>query len=323
MLSPRLSNRVVLTCLFLLFSPFLRGEDRIFVAYDKGAAFEEVLKGIQDDLDGEIAIAKQMVDKSVNPAALGNAINRARPNLVVLIGNQATTLYAKYQKGAKKSEYPPSLIVAALFADKLVKKVKNSTAIRYEIPAVTSMVNLRSVFKNRVRTIGVIYRKWMDDMVDTNERFLRAEGFKLERVVLGSKSKNIPGEVQSGIEQLAKKGVDALWVVTDNKLLNPKVLQRAWIPGLAKSKLPAVVNVEQLAKTKLQFGNFAVYPDLYGLGIQGANAIFEIQEDDWSVEDRDIEEPLSVKKTLNKTMTKKRGLTLRKKGLNSIDKVIE
>ena len=320
---PHLARRLMALSLLLSLSSWVQADERILVAMDKGAAFTEVYKGIKDDLDGEIPLSQWIIDKKAKPAQFGQQISKYKPSLIVLIGNQATTLYAKYQAGAKKSEYPPSLIIAALFADKLVKKVKNSTAIRYEIPAVTSMRNARLVFNRRFKTIGVIYRKWMNDIVDNNERFLKTEGFRLERVVLGSKNKDVAGAVKSGIDQLAKKGVDAIWIVTDNKLLNGKILQKAWIPGLAKHKMITVVNVEQLAQSKLQFGNFAVYPDLYGLGIQGANAIFEIQEEDWSVEDRDIEEPLSVKKTLNKSMTKKRGLSVRKKGLNTLDKVIE
>ncbi|MEM9100850.1 MAG: hypothetical protein AAGB12_00895 [Pseudomonadota bacterium] len=297
--------------------------DTILLVHDKGEAFSDVKNGFIDEIDGEFTIESLEVTKSTSSDAISKSTKKINPKLIVLAGNTAVKFYADYQKSQGSDNIPASLVVAALFADKLVGNLKNATAIRYEIPAVTSMVNLRSISSGSMQKIGVIYREWMKDLIKKNKDFLAQEGFQLVTVSLDNKTSKPEKDIKKAIKNLKKEKIDALWIINDNTLLNGNTLKKAWIPGLKNTKFSVVVNAETLISTKFKFGNFAVYPDHYGLGIQVANAVFDIADSDWSIDDRDIEEPLSVKKALNVKLTEKKGIELKSTALSTVDKVVK
>ena len=74
---------------------------------------------------------------------------------------------------------------------------------------------------------------------------------------------------------------------------------------------------------QLHQGGYVVFPDHYGLGAQTASVIFELLENDWDADGLGFAQPISVKKHLNITVSKNRGIAIRKDKLNTLDKVIQ
>lgn len=287
----------------------------------KSANFEEVMRGMNDDLEGEVTLNELLVKKGSSVSDIEKKFKQSPPDLVILMGNKAVNLYAKFQSKNPDRKYPPAIAMAALFIDKFVTKLKNATAIRYEIPAVTSAVVMRTVLGKPIKKLGVVYREWMKDIIEENRRFCEAEGIELIGVQLPNKAKKMENEVKKALKQL-DKNVDALWILNDNSLLTGKSIGKAWLPSRGKSKIPAIVGIK-LFMTKFPLGSFAIVPDNYGLGAQAAGMIFELIENDFELEDTDIQQPVSVKKFVNVKTLDSKGVGYQSSKLSQVDEVIK
>ncbi len=285
------------------------------------ASFDDIIRGMKEDLEGEVTLTEMPVLKGTSAKDISASFKQSPPKMVILIGNKAVNLYTDFQKDNPKMNFPPAIAMAALFVDKFVSKLKNTTAIRYEIPAVTSAVAMRTVLGSPVNRLGVIYREWMEDIIVQNRVFCKAEGIELVGVKLSNKSSNMERDVKDALKQLDGK-IDALWILNDNSLLTKEALIGAWLPNRGESKLPAIVGIKQFM-TKIPLGSFAIVPDNYGLGAQAAGMIFELMENDWELESTDVQQPVSVKKFINTGMLDDKGIKYEASKLNQVDEVIK
>jgi hypothetical protein len=92
-------------------------------------------------------------------------------------------------------------------------------------------------------------------------------------------------------------------MLNDNALLDPKVIRDGWLPEARKSEVPIIVGVSSLVNPQLSFGSIAVVPDHAALGVQVANLLFELSDEEWIVEGREIELPLSVETVVDMTQS--------------------
>jgi len=298
------------------------GVDIALVLRSESKAFEQVVNGLTDDLKGDLQFSEHVVDRGTDASDIQSLVDEVSPNVVVLVGNRSINAYIQYQQVNKGEDFPPAIVLAALYVDQLAVKIDNVTGIRYEIPAVTSAIHLRSLLKHDVKKIGVVYRAWMKDFIEENVQYCKREGFDLIGYEIGGKSKRYSSKIKKGIAHLIDEGVDALWVINDNALLNSESLVKGWIPGLKNINKPVIVSVKSIILSKFKFGSFAVVLDHYDLGVQGASIIAEIMDNNWSVEGREIEQPLSVRKMVNLAIFKKKGIEFNVKKLSEMDEVI-
>ena len=198
--------------------------------------------------------------------------------------------------------------------------MKNATAIRYEVPAVTSAVVMRDVFGKPIKKLGVVYREWMEDLIEENRRYCEAEGIELVGIKLPNKSGSMTLKIKKALKKLNKK-VDALWILNDNALLTREALVKAWLPIRSKSKIPAIVGLKQFM-TNIPIGSFAIVPDHYGLGAQAAGMIFYIMDNDWQLENTEIQQPVSTLKLINTKILKGKKIKYIEEKLDHIDEVI-
>jgi ABC-type uncharacterized transport system substrate-binding protein len=306
--------------LFIFISPAF-AEDHVLVIRGKTAIFEEVLKGISDDIEDEVSLVEMVISNNSSDHDIAKMFNQYHPRLVILMGNKAVNLYSDFQENNSKVKFPPAIAMAALFIDEFSSKLKNFTAIRYEIPAVTSAVTMRNVLNKPVKKIGVIYRSWMKNLIEENKRYCLAEGIELIGIELPNKISNVSSTIKSSLNILSNK-VDAIWILNDNSLLTRDALTKAWLPLRKKSKLPAIVGIKQFI-TKIPLGSFAIIPDNYGLGAQAAGIIFEIIENNWTLENTKILQPVSVKKFMNTVRLDTKGIGYQVDMLNQIEDLKE
>lgn len=289
----------------------------------QGQAFNEVVAGIAGDLEEDLQFEVYMIGKTSKVSEIEAQIKKHQPKIIILVENSSIQLYKKYQKKNPNASFPPSVAVAALFVDRFIKGLKNSTGIRYEIPAVTSVVNLRQILPTKVKRVGVVHREWMTGMIEENAKYCRAEGIELVPIALPNKDGKLDKKLKDGLSKLVKNDIDALWVLNDNALLNTKTIRSAWLPTIGKADLPVIVGVRSMLTTRLNFGSFAIVPDHYALGVQAASVIGEIMDEDWEIGDRDIEQPLSVKKVVNVSVLNNKKVKYRKDKLSAMDEVVQ
>ncbi|WDE04802.1 hypothetical protein SG34_026400 [Thalassomonas viridans] len=287
-----------------------------------GDDFSEVVNGMSDDLEGDIGFAELVVDAGSRVSDVAAQIKTHQPKVIVLIGNSSVNLYTKYQQAFPGQEFPPSIALAALFVDKFIPFLKNATGIRYEIPLVTSVVNMRLLMEKPIKKVGVVYRSWMQDIFDENVAYCRAEGIELIGGKLPNKDRNMNRKIKQQLQGLINQGVDVIWLLNDNQLINQKALKKVWLPLITRSKLPVIVGIKSLLATKLNLGSFAIVPDHYGLGVQASSVLLEIMENDWKILEQNIEHPLSVKQIVNVTILNKRSIQYRENLLSQVDDVI-
>jgi ABC-type uncharacterized transport system substrate-binding protein len=298
--------------------------DSALVIRGKTDVFNDVVRGIKDDLEGELELEVLVATKNSSPDEISKMFAKQKPKVVILLGNKSINLYVKFQKSHKDKQFPPAIATAASFVDKFVSKVDNAVGIRYEIPAVTSAVAMRGILKKPVKKIGVIYRAWMADIIKQNQAFCAAEGIELVGIQLENNPDNTTKSVKKALNKL-EDSVDAIWILNDNALLMSKTdptLIRTWMTMRMKSKIPAIVGISHFLK-KIPLGSFAIVPDNYGLGAQTAGIIFELMDNDWEIDDTDVQQPLSVKKSISVLTLEKKGIAYKKSSLNQVDAVVK
>lgn len=286
-----------------------------------GEGFEQTLKGLRDDVGSEVELVEVVVGANATGSRMAAAITAHRPKAIVLLGNAPIVHYKAYQQAASTKEFPPSLALSALYVDNLVADLANATGIRYEIPAVTSLVQLRALSEGPIRKVGVLYREWMEEYFEANRAFAAEEGFELVGIRLPNRVTF--EQLNYHLRHLVRGGIDALWVINDNALLTERLLQNAWLPAVRRFDKPVIVGVDTLAGSELGFGTFSVSPDHYALGVQAADKLLRIKEDGWRIGDGRIEEPVSTTKLLNLDLSREKHIAINLTRLGEVDRVIE
>lgn len=293
----------------------------ILVLRPAGQSFDDAKKGMKETLGPAYNLQEFVVSKETSVDEVVKSWKAASPKAVVAMDNKGVGLFREARSKMGDSA-TPGIALMGVRIDASLRGVPNAEGINYEIPAVTILVNLRSILPTPLKKAGVVYRASMDDMFQRNAEFCKQESIELVGVKVEDAA-----EPKSGLEKALKditerSDVDALWVVNDNFFLNAKLIKEVWLPGLSGWKHPVIVGVESLVKPELKFGTFAVLPDNYALGAQAAGLVQEIDDAGWKVEETKVDQPLSVIKTLN-LRGMKSCCGIQEGKLGEVDKVLE
>ena len=132
--------------------------------------------------------------------------------------------------------------------------------------------------------------------------------------------------LQDNLAKVTAGGVcDVFWMVLDSVLLNgPKKdwLSKLWKPAAAEGKVPYLVEAEALVKTQIDFGSFAITPNLVDMAGQAVQQIESIIKDGANPEEVGIESVVSVNKILNRSKAEAAGVKLKNENLSGV-KVLE
>lgn len=298
-------------------------QEQLLVVRPDGQAFNDVVKGMFSELEGDFVIRQLLINDKIDLQGLTGEIKDVSPKLIVLMDNRSIYLFEQWQKALPDSVSAiPSVACMAFFVEKALKGVKNSLGISYEIPIVTMLTNLRATLNIPLEKVGVIHQSFASDFIQQNKEYCKGE--QIELINIEMTKKVITGfHLNKGLRTLFKKDkVDAVIVLNDNSLLSPDFLRDIWIPTVNWYNKPIVVGVEVLADPKLNFGVFAVLPDHINLGHQLAEKILDIQDNNWEIEKHSVDPPLSVINVINlKKANKQFGVD--EKNLTNVDKILE
>ncbi|MBN1129330.1 MAG: hypothetical protein JXA71_10105 [Chitinispirillaceae bacterium] len=272
----------------------------VLVVRPEGSQFRDVVRGMADDLGNEAVVNEAIVGD--RGKTIEQALRNYKPSAVVLMDNRAIEQYRAWLTARPDPLKGGPLAVAlmGILVGEAIAGMPNTGAISYEIPIVTSAVNLRSILGKPIRKIGVVHRSLMAGMVERNrESCLRENLFIINRS-LPDQSIFMWYHVRRAlVDLLEKEKVDVLWVPNDNVLLSPSLLMNSWIPQVQKHRRPVIVGIEALVAPDLDFGTIAVLPDHEALGVQTASLILKARENGWKAGPDNNEPSLAVYKILN------------------------
>jgi hypothetical protein len=296
------------------------GKALILIAMPDSASFRTVRRALVDEIKKDFDVATLLVDSHADAASFGAQVDAAHPTCLVLMDNPTVRLYRAYQK-AHQGPPLPAVVVMSSFLEELRGDLPNTSGVAYEVPGVTAFVNLRSVIERPVSRVGVLHRPSFRRFVERQKALAAREQITLLPVEVPNEATG--SDVRNALRSFHGAGqIDALWVLNDNSLLRDGgFLESVWRPEIAALNVPVIVGVPTLVSAQARFGSFAVLPDLEPMGVQAANVLFEISENDWKAGEHPVELPVSTVTVVNMRQVKQFGL--REGADRRIDKAIE
>jgi hypothetical protein len=302
--------------------PARSGVPSLLVAMPNSPNFVEVRKSLVSEVQKSFNIHTLAVAPETTVADLALAIRTVNPVCVVLMNNATMNLYRQYQAANPGAPMPAAVLLMASLVEDVQARLRRATGIAYEVPGVTSFVQLRSVISAPINRVGVIYRPAFRTFVE-RQKFLAAK----EHVELISVS--VPNDVtaaglREALHNLVKGNrIDAVWMLNDNALVqDEEFVDDGWRGELSEARLPLIVGVPNLVQPSSPLGTLAVVPDYEALGLQAANLLFDLSENDWRAETHPVELPLSVKTVVDVRLVRA-NFGLRPDALKHIDKALE
>jgi hypothetical protein len=310
--------------LVLLLASFPGAKEPLLVFRPEGSDFAEVVRGMEREIGDDFMIGQRILATGASIEDIAGPLRQTAPRLVILMDNRTLNLYKRYQSALPDSVRPiPSISLMAASLDREMDGLKLATGIAYEIPIITSALNLRSILGNRLPKIGIIHRDFLADFVSGNKDYCQREGMTLVAVSLRNKEEDLRKAVRKALRTLFEdENVDALWVPNDNALLAPELLREVWIPMVNRYRKPVIVGVETLVQPGLGFGTFAVLPDHTELGRQLAEMVLELSASGFAMPGERIRQPLSVIKVMNLPQARKFA-GVRRENLGNVDRILE
>ena len=293
---------------------------RLLVLMPDSPIAQRALDGLQEELRDDFSLVVRFVSRGAQPSEVAQAISSVRPRAVVLMNNPTVRLYRTFQARYPNARRIPVIALLTSFLKQSAAGVDNLTGVIYEVPLVTSLVNLRDLLDQPLERVGVVHRKNFTSFLREQQELARAEGFRLVPIEVSGANAN---ELRRAVNRLRTQDkVDTIWILNDNGLLNRRMVRRGWLPALQANQTPVLVNAGSLLSRRISFGTFAVLPDHRALGAQAAGLITMIAERGWQTSGVGLEYPLTVEKVLDIDFAR-RNLALREQRLATIDRLVE
>ena len=302
--------------------PRRQGSPLLFLAMPMGPAFQETRKGLIAEVAGSYDVKTFIVTPDTSLGDFSAALDAATPACVVLMNNKTARLYRDYQRKRTGRAFAPAVVVMTSFLEDIQRELERATGIAYEVPGVTAFVSFRALIKAPVTRVGVLHSPYAKAFVHRQRLLATKERIELISIELGGDAPT-GRDIHGALYALKRyHQIDVLWVLNDNRLLrDARFLREAWLPAVRSLGVPVVVGAAPLVNPSSPFGTFAVLPDHSALGVQAANLIFDLAEDEWRIENHPVELPLSTVKVLDVPSAKP--FRLRSGALNQVDRPLE
>lgn len=294
----------------------------VLIAMPESRNFLDARKGLVTEIKRDFNVVTFVVTPTTTVEQLAAAIEHTSPACLVLMNNGTLKLFQKLQAEAAGRPTPPAVVLMASFLEEARSRFKNTTGIAYEVPGVTAFMNLRAVVEMPINRVGVVFRPLFGRFIERQKALAAREHVELVPVAVPM---DVSAEgLRSALERLAEQGnVDAIWMLNDNGLIrNGAFVAETWRSALRDAKIPLVVGVPNLVDPAEPVGALAVVPDHEALGLQAANLIFDLADNDWKISKRTIEQPLSVKTVVDLKQVRER-FGLKPDALPHIDRPLD
>ncbi|CAM2066048.1 hypothetical protein SCOR_11770 [Sulfidibacter corallicola] len=306
----------------------LLAKETILVLRPDNPHFEDAIEGFRLDLSDDFEILDFFVSKhqsrsmSSQMAKFHQSLEKNHPRLLVLMNNYSIEFFRKYTDKYGPIPHIPVLVMMAVFAEPMIDLLDNATGIHYEVPAITYLVNLRSLMKKPLRKVGVIYRSHLKSFYLNQKELCAREQIELVGIEIQRGSRMLK-RVRNALKSLTSDDeIDALWVLNDSFILSDRYRRKAWTPILKNYPNPVVVGIETFVNKTNVMGSFAVVPDHYSLGQQAAELVHQIRDQEWQAGDIPVSYPFGVLKILNITKLDP-SIQLNDEALLELDKIID
>jgi hypothetical protein len=238
----------------------------------------------------------------------------------VLLNNPTVAAYRSYQRQHPQAAFPLGVVMmTSLLEEQSALGLKNATGIRYEVPLVTVVTNLRRLIASPIQRVGVVYRRGFRQFVEFEKRLAGREHVQVVSEIISDAPNE--SELKRALRAV-KNRADLLWVLNDDRLLTPHLLAEGWIPGLAERPfIPTIVGARSLVSAESTFGTFAVLPDHTAFGAQAAELLFQAADNGWTPLDTHIQLPLSTMTIIDLAQARSR-LALRSDALSQVDVIL-
>jgi hypothetical protein len=313
------ADKPVTPAIKIVDAPRRAGMPTILVVMPVTTETHEVWRGLRDEIGDDYDMVTLQFDATTTAARIGAAIEAIAPVCVVLMNNPTVRAYEQWQRSARRTEFLPAVVLMASFLSGL-DTLRNASGIAYEVPAITTLVNMRSFLDRPARRVGVVYRRPFHAFIEHQRKLAAIENIELVPVAVGARAS--VSELNRALRRLRGAKIDAIWVTNDNGLFaTPEHVVSAWLPNLKAAELPVAVGVRALVNAKVPFGTFAVVPDHEAMGVQAANLIIDLAGNGWRA-DGEVALPISVKTVLDVPRAR-RHYRLREDQLSRLDFIVQ
>lgn len=301
-------------------APRRAGVDAVLVFLSASTATRQAWQSLHDELGDSFDVITRDVSDRSTEEEIEREIQGVRPRCLMLLGNLASNLYLRYQQH-RAGPFLPAVVLMTSFFEDQYPLFENVTGVSYEVPGITTFVNLRTFVHRPIQRVGVLHRQLFGAYVERQARLARLEQIQLVSIEM-SRSPG-PREIRRGLDRLIRKErVDALWVLNDNVLLKPELIAKGWLETLHENPIAVVVGVGSLVDARLHFGSFAMLPDHSALGVQASELVFRLREKDWNAASVPPELPLSIQSVVDLGWTRAH-LQFREEAIDRIDRIVE
>lgn len=287
---------------------------KVLIVRQAANDFADVKTGIQNALGTAHTVADYVIDGDTKYDAFKSKVNEEKPDLLVVMDNKAVKFAQELNTEADpKLKNMRGIATMGLNLKKVLAGSKTIAGVAYEVPAFTVITQFRYIVKQPIKNVMVIYRKsQFEGTVSEAQAQLKREGVNL--IALDAESKGTdPKDLVSFIDDNLKDEVDgtkvdAIWVLSDNALMNKETFAPFWVTRAREMKVPFLCGIEKFASKDLDFCSYSASPQHKDLGQQVSEMIFAVLEEGRKPADIGVDYILSVSKLLNAERLEKTGL---------------
>lgn len=302
---------------------------RLLVVMPLGETFQQAWSGMKSDLGSRYEW--RIFDPEIRNAedSLARLCSTYAPQGLVLMDSRAVALAKRMQKRDSVFAALPKFILMTLKAEDVAHGLRGAAGIRFEAPAYAVFTQLRALSGKEFTRIGVFHRRDFSAFVEDSRRLLSREKLELIGKCLDCDDNGIPSEAEivkrlgRGMDELKDAGVEVVWMLPDNALVNPATMARFWVPRFRKGKVALVVPLAHLAGKQADLGLFSAYPDYHQLGVQAAQQVVEVLEAGTSPSAIGFEPLISIQTTLNLGVAKRLRWGIRKEKVPRVGDLVQ
>ena len=213
--------------------------DTIAVVFSANVdAYQEAFEGFRDAVDGHDIVKFDMRGDFKRGRKIAKDLQEnVKPDLILAVGLWALQLFAEI-----KTETPVVYTMVLNPPSVIGAKLPNITGASINVP-VEKSINLLRQLGPEIRRVGVVFTPQKTGYL-VNEAKAVAEAVGIELVTREIKSSK---EAVKALKELQTEGIDAIWILPDEGVLDPKVLKFALLSSY-RERVPLLGLSERQAR---------------------------------------------------------------------------